>query len=358
MWIGWFLACRPPAPDDVVTLAQRGERVDLAPDGDALWASWAERTDDGYRAWVAELGATAAPRLLPADPVIGVGRKPRIAAHDDRVVAVWSTGDPRASTVQVASARGDEPFTAEVVAVGGPDEPWTLVDQPEPLFRGDALWVVYKAEVDHPDVALFMGAEADAWAPIGIPAVPGVPCECCPHRVDESPDGALRVVIRNNQRDLREIWFASAPAGGLAFRATQVSRTGWIVPGCPFDGPRLAELDGALRVTWVDPTRGAAEPWFSESVDGGTSWGPDTPLLPPMRTVFQEPVIAAYDGAFWLAVEEVFVGAWLFVDRGTGFEPVDVPVALFDVELAATDDGLWLAPSGVAPSAGASFRAA
>jgi len=374
MLLPWLLACTPPTSAPVPTLdpvevAAAGEAVDAAPWGDGAVISWV--VDDGEErlarlALLRPDGTLSNPVDLPAvDPVAGLARRPQLASDGDRVVVVWATGDPRSSTIVFAEASSPEgPFTTTLIATGSATDPITFVDQPDVHLSPDGeAWVGFKAEVDHPVVELRIARENSGWVPTPVTPSGGLVCECCPHTLSFLPSGDAWLVLRGNEANVREIHEARLsvvtpplPGRDLTLTRTgQVSRTGWWVQGCPFDGPDGLALDDERRLaTWVDPTSGASRAWVAHTVDDGATWSDARPAIGDDTRIDQQPTFARHpDGRVALAIDDYWTGTAVVLASADAFlddgEPVaDHPDAevlrpgrpLWDVALVPFADGL------------------
>lgn len=360
LWLAAWLACSPDVPSEApapLRLADDAQGGDLAARDGRLVASWAEPTADGDGLVVAEVtDGRPGPVVRPApgvDVVVGLARKPSLALSADGAVRVtWSTGDPRGSTVGWLDDALAPDAAPVVLATAGPGQVPDLLDQPEAFEGPDGPWVLYKGQVDHPTMGLFLARASTGWAPERLDPFPGRPCECCPHRLDATPGGDVLLTVRNDERNLREIWLARADAGTTAFdRRSQVSTTGWVVQGCPFDGPRTAVVDDdRLIVAWTDAASGRSRLWVATSDDGGASWsGEAAPFPDDGTTAWGFPAVAATSARTWVAAEVLGGTVRVAVDGGDGFVEVAPEVAVEAVELVADADGAWLlghAPDG------------
>ncbi len=125
-------------------------------------------------------------------------------------------------------------------------------------------------------------------------AVDGKTCECCGTALlaggvggiggiggmgDAGDAGRVWLAYRDvDDGDRRDIHLAASRDGGATFAPPRpVAADGWKLPGCPDQGPRLAEAkDGALWAAWFT----GAEPgvYAAESKDGGATFGPRQPV--------------------------------------------------------------------------------
>jgi hypothetical protein len=99
-------------------------------------------------------------------------------------------------------------------------------------------------------------------------------CYCCKTALAAGPEGKLHAAWRHvYPGNLRDIAFATSPAVGRPFSApTRISEDGWVINGCPDDGPAIV-VDAAGTVHAVWPTVvGGAKPegalFYASSRDG------------------------------------------------------------------------------------------
>jgi hypothetical protein len=91
-------------------------------------------------------------------------------------------------------------------------------------------------------------------------AITGGVCYCCKTAVTTGPDGAIYAAWRHvYPGNLRDIAFTVSRDGGRTFAApVRVSSDGWILDGCPENGPALAVGgDGAVHAIWPTLVAGA-----------------------------------------------------------------------------------------------------
>jgi hypothetical protein len=85
-------------------------------------------------------------------------------------------------------------------------------------------------------------------------------CYCCKTAVATGPDGAIYAAWRHvYPGNLRDIAFTMSRDGGRTFTTpARVSNDGWILDGCPENGPALAVgADGAVHAIWPTLVAGA-----------------------------------------------------------------------------------------------------
>jgi len=141
-------------------------------------------------------------------------------------------------------------------------------------------------------------------------AVTGGVCYCCKTAVATGPDGAVYAAWRHVfPGNLRDIAFTMSRDGGRTFATpVRVSRDGWILDGCPENGPALAvgpdNVVHALWPTLVAANTPEAEPTlalFHASVRDGGRFSPreriateGTPRHPQL-TATPAGLVAAWD---------------------------------------------------------------
>jgi hypothetical protein len=91
-------------------------------------------------------------------------------------------------------------------------------------------------------------------------AVAGGVCYCCKTAVATGPNGAIYAAWRHvYPGNLRDIAFTTSRDGGQTFTTpVRVSSDGWILDGCPENGPALAAgADDVVHVLWPTLVAGA-----------------------------------------------------------------------------------------------------
>lgn len=366
-----LLACSPADPVGEGSLEvrigpvtpgapQRGPAVAVAGDG-SVWVSWVEGTGADTSlavAWSPDGSRFSAPvtwALGEAAPIASLARRPRIAVSEDRVAVVFADGiypDARV-WLHVADRSRLDDVDVRLLDETGPDQ--DTLDQPTVAFAPDgSLWASWKVGLDH-DVALVLAGEGDDFAIAPVDGFPGLPCPCCPHELGF--DGDVPVMMqRGDELDLREIYLGRRQTDG-SFAASRVSRNGWVVGGCPFDGPRWARLDdGRWLAAWMDATPGEPSVWTATS-DDGVTWSDGERALPDATEPLAFPVPVVSGETVWLVAEELFQRARLLRDDGAGLveEPLTTPGgALLQVDGAAgggnaglvgiADGAVWFVP--------------
>jgi hypothetical protein len=232
---------------------------------------------------------------------LGVEQPPRVslvprAGRDPEVVVVWTSKSKDGSLLLVARSQdGGTSFARATPLPGseaGGNRGWesTAVDRDGHVV---AVWLDHREMSssgggsmhheghDHTSAGAAKGdgaARAQAsklyFATLdgasSSHAITGGVCYCCKTAVATGPDGSIYAAWRHvYPGNLRDIAFTVSRDGGRTFTApVRVSNDGWILDGCPENGPALAvSTDGAVHAIW--PTL----------VPGGTSDGEPTLAL-------------------------------------------------------------------------------
>jgi hypothetical protein len=219
---------------------------------------------------------------------LGAEQPPRVslvprAGRDPEVVVVWTSKSKDGSRLLVARSQdGGTSFARATLLPGseaGGNRGWesTAVDRDGHVV---AVWL------DHREMSSAGGASmsheghheghdhASAGAPKGdgaaraqasklyfatvdgtssSQAITGGVCYCCKTAVATGPDGAIYAAWRHvYPGNLRDIAFTVSRDGGRTFTTpVRVSHDGWILDGCPENGPALAVgADGAVHAIW------------------------------------------------------------------------------------------------------------
>lgn len=104
------------------------------------------------------------------------------------------------------------------------------------------------------------GPAADATTPAPPPSLglDGRVCECCDTDVATAASGPLVVYRDRGPNEERDIFIVRRENGGWTSPAP-VSRDGWIMPGCPVNGPAVAARDSDVCVAWFTAAVGDVE---------------------------------------------------------------------------------------------------
>lgn len=130
-------------------------------------------------------------------------------------------------------------------------------------------------------------------------------CECC--QTDAVVAAGVPVVVFRDrgEGELRNIHVARRLPDGWT-ESVHVHDDGWVVGGCPVNGPAMAERDGRVVVAWFSAPAGEARVHVAFSSDGGGAFGPAF-RIDAGQPAGRVDVVALDDGsalATWLEREE------------------------------------------------------
>jgi hypothetical protein len=211
---------------------------------------------------------------LQGSASLGLEQPPRVSivartGREPLVVVVWSAKTKDGTRLLVArSEDGGLSFTRSVPVTGSEasgNRGWmsTAVDR-----RGHVVvvWLdhremasghVHSAAAtsadgaEHAQASKLYFADADE-ASSARPLTGGV-CYCCKTALAVGPDGSIYAAWRHvYPGNIRDIGFTSSRDGGRTFAApSRVSKDGWMLAGCPENGPALAVgADNSVHVLW------------------------------------------------------------------------------------------------------------
>jgi len=104
-------------------------------------------------------------------------------------------------------------------------------------------------------------------------------CECCQTAAGRTASGPVVVYRDRSAEEIRDIWIVRRTGSGWS-EPRPVHRDGWLVPGCPVNGPSLAVRPGhedELVVVWFTAADASPRVLAAFSRDGGASF--DQPIL-------------------------------------------------------------------------------
>ena len=101
--------------------------------------------------------------------------------------------------------------------------------------------------------------------------VTGEACDCCPAAI--KAEGQRHVLMfRNNDNNLREMWFAYSDDEGMTFTGSgNVDTADWIIFSCPSSGPDFIFSGNTIHSTWMSSGDGGASKVYVGTYDIGTS---------------------------------------------------------------------------------------
>ena len=263
----WMAGCGdgdgtvPLHPDTVASPAAAGSgEPDLAvgPDG-VVYLSWLEPTDGGHALKLApwDDGGWGQTRTVIRRPNLFVNWAdfPSIAVLDGGILAAhWlerSGPGPYAYDVRVALSRdGGATWGDDIVlhrdGVEAEHGFVSLVPYHQELA---ALWLDGRATV-HGDPMTLRFTTVDADGRLGNELrVDGSVCDCCQTAMAATTDGLVAAYRNRTDGEVRDIYVARY-ADGEWSDGRPVHDDGWVIPGCPVNGPAVAARGDTVAVAW------------------------------------------------------------------------------------------------------------
>lgn len=274
----------PGRTDSTPWLAASGSFVAVA------WGATAEGKTDVFVAVSRDAGSTFG-RPVQVNRIAGEARlggemPPRVAlstrsgAATPDVTVLWTARGARTEIRTARSTDGGRTFDAPVT-LQSPDAPgdrgWPAVAL-DGRGRTHAIWLDHRgmtagsaagdSHAGHQAGAAHDGAVMAQRSALYYASVAGTGerelatgvCYCCKTALAAGPDGSLfaawRHVYSGNHRDMA---LAVSRNGGRSFSPpVRVSEDGWVINGCPDDGPAMAvDAGGTVHLVWPTVVGGA-----------------------------------------------------------------------------------------------------
>jgi hypothetical protein len=98
-------------------------------------------------------------------------------------------------------------------------------------------------------------------------------CSCCQNAAAVADDGPVVLYRGRTPEEVRNIMVARYVNGRWS-EPRPLHDDGWVIPGCPVNGPSIVAQGNRLFVAWFTAPDGAAQVKVTFSEDGGASFGP------------------------------------------------------------------------------------
>jgi len=96
-------------------------------------------------------------------------------------------------------------------------------------------------------------------------------CECCQTALAQVSDGLVAAYRDRSDEEIRDI--AVVRGAGEAWTApSHLSQDGWMIPGCPVNGPQLSADGQLLTAAWYTGAGGEPQTYVAFSEDGGATF--------------------------------------------------------------------------------------
>ena len=141
-------------------------------------------------------------------------------------------------------------------------------------------------------------------------------CDCCQTAIAATSRGPLLVYRDRSDKEVRDI--AAVRYDGKAWgKPVPVHADGWLMPGCPVNGPAVAANGDAALVAWYTEAGGQPSVRIARSTDAGGSFG--APVVLDQGEAVQGRVALALDAtqAWILWIREDATGQSLWLSRRT-----------------------------------------
>jgi hypothetical protein len=287
---GVFLGLRASPTTEIVSLAVNG-RSNTTPWVDAAGAyvavAWGASSDGKTDVFVAvsrdsgqTFGAPVQVNTVPGEARLGGELPPRVAlapasgSGEPEITVLWTARDAGTQVKRTRSRDGGRTFEPPIAlqSSGAPgDRGWpslTLDGHGNP----HAVWLDHRglaadrapgaphshrqkgAGYDGVAMAQKSGLYyAGAGSPSGERELAKGVCYCCKTALAVGPDEAIYAAWRHvYPGNLRDIAFAVSRDRGRSFSSpVRVSEDGWVIEGCPDDGPAMAvDAQGVVHLAW------------------------------------------------------------------------------------------------------------
>lgn len=96
-------------------------------------------------------------------------------------------------------------------------------------------------------------------------------CECCPTAAVRTRNGIVVAYRDRSPQEVRNIHIVRYENGAWT-ESRPVHDDGWIIPGCPVNGPALSSIGDSVAIAWFTAPEGMAQVNVAFSTDGGMSF--------------------------------------------------------------------------------------
>lgn len=100
-------------------------------------------------------------------------------------------------------------------------------------------------------------------------------CECCQTGMAQAASGPVVVYRDRDEREVRDTGVVRREGAGWS-KPALVHKDGWVIPGCPVNGPQVSAAGENVAVAWFTGSENLNRVRAAFSADGGKSFG--TPM--------------------------------------------------------------------------------
>lgn len=282
LWLPALWACSTSAPP-----GPGSGQPYLASDGTGVWMSWLEPAADGHRLAASYFdGSWTGPVTVAEgkDFFVNWADFPSIRAVGDRLVAHWLwRGGQGTYDYGVRLAWSEDGGTTW-------SAPWTPHEDGTPTEHGfvsvfadgDAVWATWldgRAMAAEPSGPMSVRARRLPPGEGAGPAAAGPEtlldaraCECC--QTSAAVAGGTPVIAFRDRAEgeVRDIHVTRRLQDGWT-ESVPVHEDGWVIGGCPVNGPAMAALEQLVAVAWFTAPDGEAQVNVAFSTDAAATFG-------------------------------------------------------------------------------------
>jgi hypothetical protein len=98
-------------------------------------------------------------------------------------------------------------------------------------------------------------------------------CECCQTSITRSGNKIIAVYRNRDESETREIYKAIYDLDSDTWsEPTQLSNDGWVISGCPVNGPQIEAHEETVIATWFNAANNEPKTYAAVSMDGGRNF--------------------------------------------------------------------------------------
>lgn len=334
-WLSAVLGCSPDPSAPDLSAAPPGPgsgQPFLASDGTGVWMSWLEPAPEGHRLAASRFDGSWTDPVTVAEGdgfFVNWADFPSIRAVGDRLVGHWLWRGGKGTYDYGVRIAWSEDRGATWSA------PWTPHEDDTPtehgfvsmFVDGDMVWAAWldgRAMVE-PSGPMSLRARSLPVGGTGGTVGPGPEvlldariCECCQTSAVVAA-GTPVVAFRDRaEGEVRDIHVTRRLADGWT-GSIPVHEDGWVIGGCPVNGPAMAALEALVAIAWFTAPNGEAQVNVAFSADKAASFGPPV-RLDSGRPLGRTGVVLLDDGSAlvtWLEEEGAGTAAAILSRRVT-----------------------------------------
>lgn len=126
-------------------------------------------------------------------------------------------------------------------------------------------------------------------------------CDCCQTDMVAVDGGALAVYRNRTENEIRDIAISRYDLETGSWSEPRiVAEDGWQISGCPVNGPRIAEKNERLAVTWFTAANDSPRVQLARSANGGESFQ-EPILIANESTIGRPDLILREDGSIYVS---------------------------------------------------------